>query len=421
MNIFEALRTALLDLALHKFRSALATIGIILGVASVEAMVSISEGAKQETLARIAVLGVDNVYIRSVKPSQTEVNNMDQQQRWQAEYGLLRRDIDHLRQEFPHIRYVVGLKNTRKKLYAPNGKQIDVSIVATEPDHLHITRSKIPRGRFISHMDMETRAQVCVVGAAAARKVFSWQDPLDDWIRVGNDWYKVVGILENEAGLRDVGGEDLNNFIFIPLATAQSRYGDQTSSQGMGSYEQAIIQLDQIAIQLEHEDLVVPTAQRMEAYLTKTHKLKDYQLQIPLELMRQKVATQRIWTIVMVVIASISLIVGGVGIMNIMLANVTDRRKEIGTRRALGARRRDIMRQFVFEAATLTGLGGLAGAALGYALAKSVSKYADWPTIITPESIILSLGVSILVGLIFGLWPASQAAKVSPIEALRSE
>src|SRR5687767_14070728 len=186
----------------------------------------------------------------------------------------------------------------------------------------------------------------------------------------------------------------------------------------MGSYEQAIIQLDQIAIQLEHEDLVVPTATRMENFLTKTHKMKDYQLQIPLELMRQKVATQRIWTIVMVVIASISLIVGGVGIMNIMLANVTDRRKEIGT---LGARRRDIMRQFVFEAATLTGLGGLAGAALGYALAKSVSKYANWPTIITPESIILSLGVSILVGLIFGLWPASQAAKVSPIEALRSD
>src|SRR5687768_4117157 len=274
MNIFEALRTALLDLALHKFRSALATIGIILGVASVEAMVSISEGAKQETLSRIAVLGVDNVYLRSVKPSQTDVANMDQQRRYQAEYGLLRRDLEHLRQEFPMIRYAVGLKNTRKKLYAPSGKQIDVSIVATEPDHLHITRSKIPRGRFISHMDMETRAQVCVMGIGAARKVFSWQDPLDDWLRVGGDWFKVVGVLENEAGLRDVGGEDLNNFIFIPLATAQSRYGDQTSSQGMGSYEQAIIELDQIAIQLEHEDLVVPTATRMENFLVKTHKMK---------------------------------------------------------------------------------------------------------------------------------------------------
>ena len=421
MNIFEALRTALLDLALHKFRSALATIGIILGVASVEAMVSISEGAKQETLSRIAVLGVDNVYLRSVKPSQTDVANMDQQRRYQAEYGLLRRDLEHLRLEFPHIRYAVGLKNTRKKLYAPNGKQIDVSIVATEPDYLPITRSRIPRGRFLTSTDMETRSQVCVVGAAAARKVFSWRDPLEDWIRVGDDWYRVVGILENEAGLRDVGGDDLNNFIFIPLATAQARYGDMTSSQGMGSYEQAIIQLDSIAIQLEDEDLVVPTATRMENFLAKTHKMKDYQLQIPLELMRQKVATQRIWTIVMVVIASISLIVGGVGIMNIMLANVTDRRKEIGTRRALGARRRDIMRQFVFEAATLTGLGGLAGAALGYGLAKGVSKYANWPTIITPESIILSLGVSIFVGLLFGLWPASQAAKVSPIEALRSD
>jgi putative ABC transport system permease protein len=149
--------------------------------------------------------------------------------------------------------------------------------------------------------------------------------------------------------------------------------------------------------------------------------MKDYQLLIPLELMKQAVATRRIWTIVMVVIASISLVVGGVGIMNIMLANVTDRRKEIGTRRALGARRRDILRQFVFEAATLTSLGGLAGVGLGYALARAVSHYAKWPTIITPLSIFLSLAVSILTGLIFGLWPASQAAKVSPIEALRSD
>src|SRR5687767_12144167 len=189
----------------------------------------------------------------------------------------------------------------------------------------------------------------------------------------------------------------------------------------MGSYEQAIIQLDQIAIQLEHEDLVVPTATRMENFLGKTHKMKDYQLQIPLELMRQKVATQRIWTIVMVVIAGISLIVGGVGIMNIMLANVTERRKEIGTRRALGARRLDIIRQFVFEAATLTTLGGLAGVVVGYTLARAVSAYANWQTVITPGSIALGMGVSVLTGITFGLWPARQAAKVSPIEALRSD
>jgi len=421
MNLLEALRTALLDLALHKFRSALATLGIILGVASVEAMVSISEGAKRETLSRIAILGVDNVIVRSVKPSQTEMPPGEQQQRWKAEYGLLRRDLRHVREMFPRVRYAVGSKNTRKKMYATNGRQLDVSIIATEPEYLQITRSEIPRGRFINWLDEQNRSQVCVIGSQAARKVFTWRDPLNDFVRIADDWYRVVGILHNPASLRDAGGDDVNNFIFIPLATAQARYGDETSSQGMGSYEVADVELDSIAIQVEDADLVVPTAARMENYLVKTHKMKDYQLLVPLELMQQAVATRRIWTIVMVVIASISLVVGGVGIMNIMLANVTDRRKEIGTRRAVGARRRDILRQFVFEAATLTSLGGLVGVGVGYALARGVSYYAKWPTVITPMSIVLSLTVSMLVGLVFGLWPASQAAKVSPIEALRSE
>ena len=421
MNIFEALRTALLDLALHKFRSALATLGIILGVASVEAMVSISEGAKQETLSRIAILGVDNVIVRSVKPAQTDVRAADQQQSYQARYGLLRKDLRHIRETFPHVRYAVGSKNTRKKLYTSNGRQLDVSIIATEPEYLDITRSRIPRGRFITWLDQSNRAPVCVIGTQAARKVFSWRDPLGNFVRIDDDWYKVVGILENAAALRDAGGDDVDNFIFIPLATAKARYGDVSRSQGMGTYELVQVELDSISIQLDDADLVTPTANRMENYLARTHKMKDYQLLIPLELMKQAVATRRIWTIVMVVIASISLVVGGVGIMNIMLANVTDRRKEIGTRRALGARRRDILRQFVFEAATLTSLGGLAGVGLGYALARAVSHYAKWPTIITPLSIFLSLAVSILTGLIFGLWPASQAAKVSPIEALRSD
>jgi putative ABC transport system permease protein len=419
MDLFEALRIALLDLALHKFRSALATIGIILGVASVEAMVSISEGAKQDALNRIAVLGVDNVIARSVKPANTDAG--PQQERYQARYGLLRKDLRHIREQFPEVRYAVGLRNTRKRLYASNGRELDLSIVATEPEYLQITRSHMHRGRFLTWLDEQNKSQVCVLGQAAARKVFSFKNPMDEWVRIGADWYRVVGILENTAALRDAGGDDVNNYIFIPLATAQARYGDLSMSQSMGTYEQVNIQLDSIAVQLVDSDYVVPTAQRLETFLAKTHSRKDFELIVPQELIRQKAATQRIWTIVMVVIAGISLVVGGVGIMNIMLANVTARRKEIGTRRALGARRRDIVRQFVFEAATLTSLGGLVGVAAGYGLAKAVSHYANWPTIVTPGTIFLSLAVSCLVGIIFGLWPASEAARVSPIEALRSE
>ena len=420
MNLLEALRTALLDLALHKFRSALATLGIILGVASVLAMVSISEGAKREALERIAVLGVENIIVRSVKPSSADALNQKREQ-YQAEYGLLRRDLEHVRTHFPSVRHAVGVKNTRKRLFTPNGKPIDVSIIATEPQYLSITRSSMPRGRFLTHLDMEQMGQVCVLGIGAARKVFSYNEPMGKSIKIGSDWYKVVGILENTAALRDAGGDDVNNYLFIPLSTAMQRYGDASSEQGVGSYEYAKIELDTIIIQMDDADLVVPTSQRMENYLAKTHRFTDFQLIIPVELMRQKLATQRIWTIVMVVIAGISLIVGGVGIMNIMLANVTERRKEIGTRRALGARRLDIIRQFVFEAATLTTLGGLAGVAVGYTLARGVSAYANWQTVITPGSIALGMGVSILTGITFGLWPARQAAKVSPIEALRSD
>jgi putative ABC transport system permease protein len=296
-----------------------------------------------------------------------------------------------------------------------------VSVIATEPDYLHITRSTIPRGRFLTWTDDFARAQTCVLGEQAARKLFGWRDPMGQWVRLGTGSYQVVGILDNLAALKDAGGDDVNNHVFIPLATARARFGDASISRSAGASEQVRVQLDGIAIQMADPQYVIPTAARLENYLSKTHRRRDYQLLVPLELMEQAVQTRRIWTIVMVVIAGISLLVGGVGIMNIMLANVSDRRKEIGTRRALGARRQDILRQFVFESATLTSLGGFAGIGLGYVLARSVSIYAGWPTIITPASIIVGFAASFLVGLVFGLWPASQAARVSPIEALRSE
>jgi putative ABC transport system permease protein len=186
-----------------------------------------------------------------------------------------------------------------------------------------------------------------------------------------------------------------------------------------GTYEYANIQLDTIALQLANPADIPATAQRLENYLAHTHKQTDYQLLVPLELLQQKQATQRIFTVVMASIAGISLLIGGIGIMNIMLANIYDRRKEIGTSRALGARRSDILRQFLFESAALTTFGGLAGVILGYALAKVISQYAQWPTIISPTAIVLGLGISSLTGILFGLWPARQAARTNPIEALR--
>jgi putative ABC transport system permease protein len=421
MNFRDAVRVALLDLALHKFRSALATLGIIFGVASVEAMMSISAGAERETLSRIAALGVDNVIVRSVKPDKSESTNREQQEQNIAEYGLMRRDLEHVRLTFPSVRYAIGQRNTRIDLYASNGRlQPGLSVIATEPDYLKVTRSQMARGRFLNELDEREFKQVCVVGGEAARKLFSYNDPLAQSVRVRDTWYRVVGILENTAAAREAGGDDINHYVFIPLATARAQYGDLSMRQEAGSFQAEKVQLDTIAVQMEDADLVIPVARRLETYLNKTHKQKDFTVLVPLELMRQKAATQRIFTIVTASIASISLLIGGIGIMNIMLANVSERRQEIGTRRAIGATRRDILVQFVLESATLTSLGGTAGVAVGYGIAVIVSRTAGWPTSMSWESAALGLGVACSAGIVFGLWPAYQAAKVNPIEALRA-
>jgi putative ABC transport system permease protein len=418
----DAVRVALLDLALHKFRSGLATLGIIFGVASVEAMMSISAGAERETLARISALGVDNIIIRSAKPDKQEKTQAEQgNEQWIAEYGLLRRDLDHVRQTFPSVRYAIGQRNTRIDLYASNGKlQPGLSVIATEPQYIDVTRSQMARGRFLNVFDEQEIKQVCVVGAEAARKLFAYHDPLAQSLRIRSTWYRVVGVLENTAAAREAGGDDINHYVFIPLVTARAHYGDLSMRQESGSYQVEKVQLDAIAVQMADPDLVIPIARRMEAYLAKTHKRKDYNILVPLELMRQKVATQRIFTIVTASIASISLLIGGIGIMNIMLANVSERRQEIGTRRAIGATRKDIMMQFVLESATLTSLGGTVGVAVGYGIAVIVSRTAGWPTSMSWESAFLGLAVACGAGILFGLWPAYQAAKVNPIEALRA-
>jgi putative ABC transport system permease protein len=419
MNLLETLIIALRDLSLHKFRSALASLGIIFGVASVESMVSISEGAKHEALGRITALGVDNIMIRSVKPTSAGQQSSGNAGRSILQFGLLRRDLEHIRLTCSP-RYVVGSRNMRITVYKASGQQLDINVIATEPEYLVLTRSQMLRGRFLSVTDQQQYGQVAVLGLQAARKIFGFDDPMGQLLSIGHDHYRVVGILDNAAAVKDAGGDDINNQVFIPLSTARALNGDISRQASAGSSEMTDVELDAIALQLADSELVPGVAARLENYFEQTHKQKDYQFLVPYELIRQKAATQQIFTIVMASIAGLSLLIGGIGIMNIMLANVYDRRKEIGTRRALGARRADIMGQFVLEAATLTTLGGIVGVGVGYALARAISMYADWPTIISTPAIFLGLAISSLTGIIFGWWPARQAARTNPIEALRA-
>ena len=420
MNFFETLATALRELALHKFRSGLAALGVIFGVASVMAMLSIGEGARRQTLERIAILGLDNVILRSAKPPKPPANSQESEANV-LRYGLTRADIAHLRATFPKLRYVIGARNARREIHPGDGRtDLDLPILATEPDYLRVTRSKVKYGRFLIASDETTWRMVCVVGVDAARKIFRFDDPMGKTVNIGGDWFEVVGVLENVANLKDAGGDDINNSVFIPLATSRARYGDLAIQSSAGSFDVQNIELDTIAVQLEDEDDVEGTARRLQTYLRLSHPKKDFDVLVPRELMQQKAATQRIFTVVLASIASISLLVGGIGIMNIMLANVSDRRREIGTRRALGARRLDIIRQFLLEAAALTTIGGSIGVGVGYGLSRGVSTWADWPVVVTPQSILLGLIVSCASGIVFGFWPAYQAAKVNPIEALRA-
>jgi len=321
MDLFETIRTALLDLATRKFRSALATLGIMFAVASVLAMISISDGARRETLNRIALLGVDNVIIRTVKPPKPEVAPTDsaqQQQRYISEYGLKRRDLDHVRHTFALVRHSVGVKNTRQTVHTKTiNRKLDLPVLATEPRYMEITRSRLLAGRFLHETDLEQKLNICVIGSRAAAKVFAWIEPIGQSLRIGNDWYTVVGVLDNDSAARDAGGDDIANAIFIPITTAGMRYGDVSMQRNEGTREINKIELDAIYIQLEEQAAVEPTAARLGHYLSSNRERQDYELVVPLELMKQSAATQRIFTIVMASIAGISLLIGGIGIMNI--------------------------------------------------------------------------------------------------------
>jgi putative ABC transport system permease protein len=418
MSLLEVIQIALRDLALRKFRSSLATLGIIFGVASVLSMISISEGAKQAEISRYSFLGVNNIIISSTKPNSALQKQESQEN--SPRYGLLRKDLEHLRLTFPRVRYAIGLRDLRKNLYTPNAQKLDLTVLATEPDFLKIIKGSLDQGRFLTYLDQKDYKRVCVVGNTASRKLFKFYDPLKQGIRIANGWYRCVGVLD--AVSSSVGGRyDFNNCIFVPLSTAQILYGDKSEIKEAGKQESLVIQLDDIMLHLEEEQYVTPTARRLENYFKKTHPREDYSIFVPIELLRQKESTQKTWALVMGTIAGISLLVGGIGIMNIMLANVSDRRKEIGTRRALGARRKDILRQFLIEGATLTGLGGLVGILVGYGIAIGISHFAGWPTFVPRWAVLLSVSVSCCTGIIFGYWPAHQAAKVRPIEALRSQ
>jgi len=420
------------SLWMHRLRSVLTMLGIIFGVCSVIAMLAIGEGASQEAQDQIARLGSRNIIIRTIKPPEDKIADTGMSS--MKEYGLTYDDAERFRNTIPNVKVVVPSRRIVEEAWFYNRK-VAVEVIGTIPWYMEIKPIELKRGRFLESLDLRHQQRTCVVDEAVYNELVIFDDLMNADIKVSEDYYRVVGIVtaigvqesmgsgngtaESSAGEGDTGGVIGN--VYIPLTTVKQRFGEINLQFTSTTQQIEKVELQEITVQVSADDLVLPTQAVLEEMLSKHHKKKDYQITVPLELLRQAKQTKRIFSIVLGSIAAISLLVGGIGIMNIMLATVSERTREIGIRRALGARRRDIVFQFLSETAMLTMFGGMLGIILGSLIPFLVERFAQMPTIITGSSLVLSFGISASVGITFGMYPAYRAANMDPIESLRHE
>jgi len=420
-RFLEMIKLALRSLSLHKMRSGLTGLGIIFGVGAVVSMLSIGEGARWEALNQLKLLGTDTIIVRSVKPPVSVTP--DTEQSWVIDYGLTFADADHLESVCPGIEVLAIVRDCRKDIWY-RGKRVDGRAFGVTPVYQQAGKAELERGRFIAELDMEKFDKVCVIGDSIKRQLFPYRDPRGEGLRIGGKEFTIIGVVASRGaagGGSLLAGRDVNRDIYMPLSTALKRFGTLSYQMGSGSAEGAKIEADEFLIKLSDSELVESSAKVIRTILERRHPDPDYEIVIPQELLRQSQRTQNIFNVVMGSIAGISLLVGGIGIMNIMLATVTERTRDIGIRRAIGATRVDIVLQFLIETVVLSCIGGGTGVFLGVAGARMVSAAADWKTIVTAWSVITAFAISALVGIIFGLYPAWKAANLDPIEALRYE
>ncbi len=422
--IIPLTRTAVRSLMLHKLRSFLTMLGLVFGVASVIVMLAIAEGASYEAQQQIESLGVRNIIVRSKKPIEdTQTGNTGSES--VLAYGLTWDDLDRIRQTIKVATGATPLREFRKEVRHPN-RSLEGRVVGATPDYLELTSSGLQSGRFLQAVDLSGYKNVCVIGSELADELFPYENPLQKTVRVGaNHFYRIVGVTEYRSPTGGAGSslsaEDFNRDVYIPVTTDRARFGEMIIHETSGSRSFERIELSQITVQIDDRKNVPPAATAIEDLLSAFHTKKDYVVIIPLELLQQAEQTQRIFSLLLGSTAGISLLVGGIGIMNIMLATVTERTREIGIRRALGARRQDIISQFLIETALLSLVGALLGAAFGLSVPFAVSWLSGRVTIITPAAPLIAIAVAFLVGTSFGVYPARRAARLHPIEALRNE
>lgn len=418
-RILRNIHLGVKSLMLHKLRSFLTMLGIVFGVSSVIAMLSIGEGASKEALEQIRKLGSTNILISSIKPAEDEAQATVHSH--MSIYGLLYEDEGRIRETFPAVERISPAKLVRKegRLYE---RALELRVVGTTPNWFELVKRPFIAGRGLLPRDMDAHAHVVVLTEYGARRLLATEKAIGEQLQIGSEFFEVVGIVRNES---EQGGPiqtpDQEVDAYIPLNVARASFGDVVVRRTTGSREMSRVELHQLIVEVRSNEEVEATAAGITAMLERFHTKLDYRVSVPLALLRQAEATKRTFNIVLGSIAGISLLVGGIGIMNIMLATVTERTREIGVRRAIGAKRKQIIVQFLIETMVLSTLGGFVGIGIGVSIPWLVTLFSGMPTVVTVSSLVLSVGISMAVGILFGLYPAARAANLDPIEALRHE
>jgi putative ABC transport system permease protein len=407
----ETMIGALASLGRHKLRSFLTMLGMIFGVGAVIAMLSIGAGAEHESLRIIENFGIRNIIIQAKEFKSEELKQIRTES-----LGVSLRDVDALETILKPKPLISGSRLVKTYQINSEKARSDSRVLGVSSTYPTIQNLKLLQGSFFLQSDEKANAQVCVLGIVAKQKLFGFGDVLNRQIKVNDIWMTVVGVLADsivdKQEFEGVKVQNPNNDIYIPITTAVRKFDTESVEN----------ELNEIVVQIGPEADIKEQASTINNLMSVMHRyVDDYSIVVPEKLLEQNQRTQGIFNIVMGAIASISLLVGGIGIMNIMLASVLERTNEIGLRRAIGAKKFDIRMQFMAEAVAISLAGGLIGVGLGYGISKAVAMFSGWSTIITTGSIGLSFGVSSIIGLIFGIYPAVQASNLDPIECLRYE
>ena len=408
------LQLGLQNLLLHRLRTLLTMLGMIFGVAAVVSMLSIGAGARQKVMAFIEQMGVHNLIVEAKETTEWQAH----QKVRKLSQGLTFEDYRVIRDDVGAIMASTPRKRMTPSKTLPKSQQDPPTIYGVDPVYSTIAGLNVLEGRFFTDNEETLAAPVCVLGAAAKSSLFGSADPVGQYVKANETWFRVIGVVSPQLSSQtEVAGaplEDVNNIMYVPLNSALLRLED--------NYSDVRDEIDGIYLNIRDNADMSSVAQVVRAILDSSHhSAGDFTVIVPAELLAEQRRTERLFNAVMVAIASISLLVGGIGIMNIMLASILERTREIGVRRAVGARQSDIIRQFVVEAILISFVGGSFGIVFGFVMSRLIAVLAGWSTIVTASSILLAFVVSITVGLVFGIYPAVKAARLDPVEAIRYE